>query len=67
MKEKIIVIGSAGNLGMYMIDYLMNNLDNDKYEIIATGTKEEYPYEFYKGKYIQLDVTKKDSFYNLNI
>ena len=62
MKEKIIVIGSAGNLGMYMIDYLMNNLDNDKYEIIATGTKEEYPYEFYKGKYIQLDVTKKDNF-----
>ena len=65
MKEKIIVIGSAGNLGMYMIDYLLEHLDKKKYEIIATGTKKEYPFEFYKGKYIQLDITQKEQFKNL--
>ena len=61
-KKKIIVLGSAGNLGMYFIDYLNENLDMDKYEIIATGTKEKYPYDFYKGKYVKVDITKKDDF-----
>lgn len=62
MKEKIIVLGSAGNLGMYFLDYLNNNLDMEKYEVIAIGTKEYYPYEFYKGQYLQVDITKKEDF-----
>ncbi len=65
MKEKIIVIGSSGNLGMYMIDYLLNNLDFNKYDIIATGTKKEYPFEFYNGEYIQLDITNPEDFNKL--
>lgn len=64
-KKKIIVLGSAGNLGMYFIDYLLENLDMENYEIIATGTKAEYPYEFYKGTYIQLDITNKQDFEKL--
>lgn len=64
-KKKIIVLGSAGNLGMYFIDYLNKNLDQNQYEVIATGTKQEYPYEFYKGKYIQLDITKVEDFNKL--
>ena len=38
-KQKIIVFGSAGNLGMYFLDHLLNNLNMDKYEIIAVGTR----------------------------
>ncbi len=64
-KKKIIVLGSAGNLGMYFMDYLNDNLDSKKYEVIATGTKDEYPYEFYKGKYIKVDITKKEDFEKL--
>lgn len=64
-KKKIIVLGSAGNLGMYFMDYLNDNLDLKKYEVIATGTKDEYPYEFYKGKYIKVDITKKEDFEKL--
>lgn len=64
-KKKIIVMGSAGNLGMYFIDYLINNLNFEEYEIIATGRKSEYPYDFYKGKYIQLDIMKKEDFEKL--
>lgn len=63
--KKIIVLGSAGNLGMYYLDYLLDNLDLNKYEIIATGTRKEYPYTFYKGEYIQLDITKKEDFKKL--
>lgn len=62
MKEKVIVLGSTGNLGMYFLDYLNNNLNMEKYEIIATGTKDHYPYEFYKGQYLQIDITKKEDF-----
>ena len=64
-KKKIIVLGSAGNLGMYFMDYLNDNLDFKKYEVIATGTKDEYPYEFYKGKYIKVDITKNEDFEKL--
>lgn len=62
MKKKIIVMGAAGNIGMYFIDYLMNNLDLEKYEIVATGTKKEYPYDFYKGAYYQVNITNKNDF-----
>ena len=64
-KKKIIVLGSAGNLGMYFMDYLNDNLDLKKYEVIATGTKDEYPHEFYKGKYIKVDITKNEDFEKL--
>ncbi len=64
-KKKIIVIGAAGNLGVYFIDYLNTFLDFEKYEIIATGTKNYYPYSFYSGKYFKLDITKKEDFNNL--
>ena len=42
--------------------YLMNNLDLEKYEIVATGTKKEYPYDFYKGAYYQVNITNKNDF-----
>ena len=61
-KKKIIVFGSTGYLGMYFIDHLVSNLDTKKYEIIATGRKDKYPYEFYKGEYIKLDITDKEGF-----
>lgn len=64
-KKKILVLGSSGNLGMYFMDYLMNNLNMEEYEMIAIGTKEEYSFDFYKGKYIQLDITKKENFEKL--
>ena len=64
-KKKIIVLGSAGNLGMYFMDYLLSNLDLEEYEIIATGTKEVYPFEFYKGEYVKVDITERDDFEKL--
>ena len=60
-RKKIVVLGSAGNLGMYFIDYLLNNLDLNKYEIIATGTKAQYPFEFYKGKYNRIVHISKEA------
>ena len=64
-KKKIIVLGSAGNLGMYFMDHLIKNLDTEKYEMIATGTKPEYPFEFYDEKYVKLDITNVEDFEKL--
>ena len=64
-KQKIIVLGSAGNLGMYFIDHLMNELDREKYEIVATGRRPKYPFRFYDGAYVQLDITRKEDFAKL--
>ena len=64
-KSNIVVIGASGNIGMYYLDYLLNNLDQEKYNIIATGTKKEYPYTFYNGKYVQLDICNTDEFNKL--
>ena len=50
MKKNVIVLGAAGNLGMYYIDYLLKNLNMEEYEIIATGTKSKYPFKFYNGR-----------------
>ena len=64
-KKKILVFGSAGNLGMYYIDYLQNNLDKSKYEIIAIGTKDKYPFKFYDGIYMKVDIKNQKDFEKL--
>lgn len=65
MKESIIIIGANGNIGKYLVDYMVNHLDLSKYELIATGTSDEYKYSFYSGKYVKLDILKKDDFKRL--
>ena len=64
-KQKIIVLGSAGNLGMYFIDHLMNELDQEEFEIVAVGRRPKYPFRFYDGAYVQLDITRKEDFAKL--
>lgn len=64
-KKKILIFGSAGNLGMYFIDYLLNELNDKEYDIVACGTKSQYPYDFYNGQYIQIDITNKEDFKKL--
>lgn len=65
MKESIIVIGASGNIGKYFLDYLMNHLDLESYDVIATGTRDKYKYSFYNGKYVKLDVTDTSNFEKL--
>ena len=65
MKQKIIVFGATGNLGAYFIDHLLNNLDLEKYEIIATGRKKDYNFKSFDVPYVTVDITKKADFLNL--
>ncbi len=64
-KEYIIVLGAAGNIGMYYLDYLLQHIDNHKYDVIATGLNDKYPYSFYNGAYVELNITNKEDFKKL--
>jgi UDP-glucose 4-epimerase len=57
-KKKIIVFGATGNIGVYFIDYLNNNIDKNVYDIIATGRKKNYPYKI-NVNYISVDIMNK--------
>lgn len=62
--KKIIVFGATGYIGVYMIDYLINHLQDD-YEIIAVGRKN---LSFFKDagiKTVCVDVCNDAGFENL--
>lgn len=62
MKKKIIIFGATGHLGAYTLDYLYDNIDKRKFEIIATGRKNTDFFDRYNIKYIQVDILKKEDF-----
>ncbi|MBR0133679.1 NAD(P)-dependent oxidoreductase [Candidatus Saccharibacteria bacterium] len=63
--KKIIVFGATGNLGSYCIDYLLENLDLKKYEVIATGRRSQKDSGITKIPYVQVDITNKADFEKL--
>lgn len=65
MKQKIIIFGATGNLGAYFIDYLLENLDFNNYEIIASGRRSNYRHSDPRVRYIPVDITKPEDFRNL--
>lgn len=60
--KKIIVFGATGNTGKYLIEYLIENMDLEQFEIIAVGRKER-PVELNeKVSYFAVDITNKEKF-----
>ena len=62
VKEKIIVFGATGNLGEYFIKYLFENLDLNKYEVIASGRKKEFDFGIDNLSYYCIDITDIKAF-----
>ncbi len=60
--KKIIVFGSTGNLGAYTIDYLLDNIDKNEFEIIAVGRKNTDFYSNLGVDYFRVDVTDTEGF-----
>lgn len=63
--KKIIVFGATGNIGVYFVDYCMNNLNTKEYELIAVGRKKT---DYFRKKgitYINLDLCEADDFKKL--
>ena len=59
--KKIIVLGATGNTGVYLIDYLNNNIDKNEFEIIAAGRRKTDFFDRWGIKYISVDIADKKS------
>ncbi len=63
--KKILLFGATGNTGVYLADYLHENIDKDKYELISIGRKKT---DFFKKNgidYINLDISDSSEFEKL--
>ena len=58
--EKIIIFGATGNIGAYFLDYCMQNLDLEKYELVAVGRKETHFFDDFGIKYLRVDIEKPE-------
>jgi len=58
--KKIIILGATGNLGAYLTEYCLENLDLNEYEIIASGRRDTDFFNKYGIEYYQIDIKNKD-------
>ena len=61
--KKIIVFGATGGTGHYLVNYLLENLDQSKYQVIASGRRKES--DFTNVEYISVDIENKEDFTKL--
>lgn len=61
--KKIIVFGATGGTGHYLVNYLLENLDQSKYQVIASGRRKES--DFTNVEYISVDIENKKDFTKL--
>lgn len=62
-KKKIIIFGSTGNTGSYLVEYLKNNLDFSLYEIVALSRNATSFNKKQEGViYLDVDITDKNTF-----
>lgn len=59
-KKKIIIMGASGSTGIYLTDYMMENIDSSQYEIIAVGRRNTNYFEKFGIKYYSVDITRKE-------
>ena len=63
--KRVIIFGATGFIGAYLTDYCKQNLDADKYEIIAVGRRKTDFFDKAGVRYIQLDVCNSEDFKKL--
>ena len=62
-KKKIIIFGATGNTGSYLVQYLLEFLDLNLYEIVALSRNASSFSRKQEGViYLDIDITNKDSF-----
>ncbi|MCR5113446.1 MAG: NAD(P)-dependent oxidoreductase [Acholeplasmatales bacterium] len=62
--KNIIVFGATGNIGVYLIDYLNENIDSE-FKVYACGRRKTDFFKRYNIEYINIDITKKEDFNKL--
>lgn len=60
--KNVIIFGATGKIGIYLIDYLKNVLNENEYKLIAVGRKYTNYFEENNIEYINFDVRSKSDF-----
>lgn len=63
--KNVVIFGATGNVGVYVVDYLKNNLNLNFYNIIAIGRKNTSFFKKQNLEYYQVDIQNKESFKSL--
>ena len=63
--NKIVVFGATGNIGAYLVDYLIENLGREDFEIVAVGRRNTLFFDTIGVPYCQVDITKESDFEKL--
>lgn len=63
--KKIILFGATGNVGSYVLLYLIDYFKDKGFEVIASGRRKTDFFEKMGIKYIPVDISKKEDFNNL--
>ena len=65
MKRKILIFGATGNIGAYLTEYCIKNINLNKFEIIPVSRRNTKFFDKYNLKYYQVDITNKEDFKKL--
>lgn len=63
--KKIIVFGATGDTGGYFVRFFKEKYKGEKYEIIASGNRENADFEKMGVKYVRVDIKNKSEFERL--
>ena len=66
-RKKIIIFGATGNVGSYLVDYALNYINSNEYEIIASGRRQTDFFTKRGIEYYPVDVTEEVDFEKLPI
>ena len=63
--KKILLFGATGEIGMYLTDYVNENLKGKNYELIAVGKRKTDFFDRYGIKYYSVDMSVSEDFEKL--
>lgn len=61
-KKKIVIFGATGSTGIYLVDYFLNHINLEKYDIIAVGKRRTNYFQQYGIEYHSVDITNIKDF-----
>ena len=65
MKKNIVVFGASGDTGRYFVEYFLEHMNSDEYNIIASGSRPVEESGFTDVEYCSVDITDKKEFAKL--
>ena len=63
--KKIIIFGSTGKVGNYVLDYAQRFFMDSEYQVIATGRRETHFFDSMRIPYYSVDISKEEEFEKL--